>query len=185
MRHRATATLLLAIVGAAILVGCSNPDLPSANSTATSAASPGNAGEPTPSPPPSPASQAPFGVLTTPQRALAAYATRYVNWSYHTLTAHQNALARSSVGAARLSEQQAAAQSHNDTAITRGRVWNRGQPITISQDLAQSGTWVVVTREQTGGNTEYQGLPASYHVTLAKLAAVPGGYAVEQWLPQN
>jgi hypothetical protein len=185
MRHRAAATLFLAIVAAAVLVGCSNPDVPRVNSTATSGPSPGNAGEPSASPPPSPASQAPFGVHTTPQRALAAYATRYINWSYQTLTADQNALAGSSVGAARLSEQQAAAQSQSDTAIARGRIWNRGQPITISQNLAQPDTWVIVTREQTGGNTEYQGLPASYHVTLAKLAAVPGGYAVEQWLPQN
>jgi hypothetical protein len=109
----------------------------------------------------------------------------YINWSYRTLSEDQQALARSAVGAARLSERQAAAQSHDDTAITRGQVWNRGQPISISLDLGSTGTWVVVTREHTGGNTEYEGLPASYHVTLAKLAAVPGGYAVEQWLPQS
>jgi hypothetical protein len=124
-------------------------------------------------------------VQTTPQRALAAYAMRYINWSYQTLTEDQRALARSAVGAARLSEQQAAARSHNDTALARGRIWNRGQTISITRDLAAPGMWVVVTREQTGGNTEYEGLPASYHVTLAKLAAVPGGYAVEQWLPQS
>ena len=122
---------------------------------------------------------------TTPQRALAAYATRYINWSYHTLTEDQHALARSSVGAARLAEQQAAAQSPNDTTIARGRVWNHGETISIAPDLGAAGTWVIVSREQTGGNTEYQGLPASYHVTLAKLAPVPGGYAVEQWLPQS
>jgi hypothetical protein len=124
-------------------------------------------------------------VQPTPERALASYATRYINWSYRTLTEDQQALARSSVGGARLSEQQAAAQSRNDTAITRGQVWNRGQTISISPDLASPGRWVVVTREQTGGNTGYEGLPASYHVTLAKLAAVPGGYAVEEWLPQS
>jgi hypothetical protein len=109
----------------------------------------------------------------------------YVNWTYRTLSEDQQALARSSVGAARLSEQQAAAQSRNDTAIIRGRVWNRGQTISIAPDLGAPGTWVVVTREQTGGNSEYEGLPAQYHVTLAKLAALPGGYAVEQWLPQS
>jgi hypothetical protein len=185
MRHREAATFVIAIVAAAVLVGCRNPDVPGANSAVASGASPANAGEPSPSPPPSPPSQAPFGVHTTPQRALAAYATRYINWSYHTLTADQYALARSSVGAARLAEQQAAAQSHSDTAIARGRIWNRGTTISVAPDLGSPSTWVVVTREQTGGSTEYQGLPASYHVTLAKLAAVPGGYAVEQWLPQN
>jgi hypothetical protein len=45
--------------------------------------------------------------------------------------------------------------------------------------------WVIVTREQTGGDTQYEGLPAAYHVTLAQLARVPDGYAVSQWLPQN
>jgi hypothetical protein len=124
-------------------------------------------------------------VQTTPQRALATYATRYINWSYQTLTADQDALALSAVGAARLAEQQAAAQSHGDTAIARGQIWNRGQTISIAQDLGAPGSWVVVTREQTGGNTEYEGLPASYHVTLAKLATLPGGYAVAQWLPQS
>jgi hypothetical protein len=183
MKHRAT--LVVVVVAAGAVVGCSNPDALSTRSGATSGASPANAGEPNVSPPPSPASQAPFGVQTTPQRALAAYATHYINWSYHTLTADQRALARSAVGAARLAEQQAAAQSHNDTAIARGRVWNHGETISIAQDLGAADTWVIVTRERTGGNTEYEGLAASYHVTLAKLAPVPGGYAVEQWLPQS
>ena len=44
---------------------------------------------------------------------------------------------------------------------------------------------MIVTREQTGGNTQYEGLPAAYHVTIAQLASVDGGYAVERWLPQS
>jgi hypothetical protein len=185
MTRHPTRPLLLGWLAAFALGGCNNPDAPSAAHPTTPAAGKGNAGEPSASPPPSPASQAPFGVQTTPPRALAMYATRYINWSYQTLTEDQHALARSSVGAARLAEQQAAAQSHDDTAIARGQVWNRGQTISINQDLSKPGRWVIVTREQTGGNTEYEGLPASYHVTLAKVAAVPGGYAVEQWLPQS
>lgn len=181
MSSRTPGTLVLMLVLAVTLGGCTNPDAPDADRTATTT----NAGEPAPPPPPLPASEAPFGVQTTPQRALAYYAHRYINWTYRTLTADQQALARASVGAARLAEQQAAAHSRADTALARGRVWNRGQTISINQDLAAPGTWVVVTREQTGGNTAYEGLPASYHVTLAKLAAVPGGYAVEQWLPQT
>jgi hypothetical protein len=185
MRARAAATLGVVLVATGALVGCSNPDAPSANETASSSAGPANPGEPTAPPPASPASQGPFGVQTTPQRALADYTDRYTNWTYRTLTANQQALGRSAVGAARLAEQQAAAHSRADTALARGKVWNRGQTISINRDLAAPGMWVVVTREQTGGNTEYEGLPASYHVTLAKLAAVPGGYAVEQWLPQS
>jgi hypothetical protein len=182
MRCRAS-VLLIAIASASAFAGCTNPDAPAGHDSSTAA--PVNAGEPNPPPAPSPQAQAPFGVQRTPQTALASYATQYTNWSYRTLTQDQQALARSAVGAARLSEQQAAAQTRNDKAIARGQVWNRGQIISIAPDLGAPGTWVVVTREQTGGNTEYEGLPASYHVTLAKLAAVPGGYAVEQWVPQS
>jgi len=124
-------------------------------------------------------------VQPTPQRALAQFADHYVNWTYSTLAGDQRSLAGMSVGAARLSEQQAAARSQADTTIARGRIWNRGQAISIDRNLAHRGMWVVVTREQTGGESEYEGLSASYHVALAQLAAVPGGYAVNQWLPQN
>ena len=90
-----------------------------------------------------------------------------------------------SVGAARLAEQQAAASSEADTTIARGRIWNSGQIVSIAADVSRPGTWDIVTREQTGGSTEYEGLPAAYHVTLAQLARVPGGFAVSEWLPQS
>jgi hypothetical protein len=124
-------------------------------------------------------------VQPTPQRALTVFAERYINWTYQTLTADQRTLAAISVGAARRSEQQAAARSVADTTISRGQVWNKGQVVSVSSDLARPGMWAIVTREQTGGNSEYEGLPASYHMTLARLAPIPGGYAVEQWLPQS
>lgn len=44
---------------------------------------------------------------------------------------------------------------------------------------------MLVTREQTAGSGEYEGLAASDHVTLVQLAAVNGGWAVTQWLPQS
>ncbi len=121
----------------------------------------------------------------TPAKALAAFSHLYTNWTYRTLTENQRTLAAMSVAAARLAEQQAAASSSADTTITRGHIWNTGQLISIAHDLTQPDTWAVVTREQTGGDTQYEGLPATYHVTLAQLAHVPGGYAVNQWLPQN
>jgi len=90
-----------------------------------------------------------------------------------------------SVGAARLSEQQAASAARNDTTIARGRIYNRGQIVSIARDALRRGWWAVLTQERTGGNAQYQGLPAAFHVTLAHLARLAGGYAVEQWLPQN
>jgi hypothetical protein len=174
--------LVAVIVG---LAGCSNPDAPRSDSSARSTGSPANVGEPSAPPPVSPASQAPAGVQVTPTAALEAFSRLYSNWTYRTLTNNQRRLAAMAVGAARLAEQQAAASSQADTTIARGHIWNSGQIVSIAGDLARPGAWVIVTREQTGGSTQYEGLPASYHVTLARLARLPGGYAVSEWLPQN
>jgi hypothetical protein len=168
-----------------LFAGCSNPDAPRGGSTTSPTGSPQNAGEPTAPPPVSPASQTPANVQATPSATLAAFSRLYSNWTYRTLASDQLRLAAMSVGAARLAEQQAAASSHADTTITRGHIWNSGQIVSIAGDLARPGAWVIVTREQTGGSTQYEGLPASYHVTVARLARVPGGYAVSEWLPQN
>ena len=181
-RSMGAAGLVLAVV---VLVGCSNPDAPGAGPTTSSATSPQNAGEPPAPPPSSPASQAPVDVQGTPSAALAAFSRLYSNWTYRTLTSNQRSLAAMSVGGARLAEKQAAVSSQADTTIARGHIWNSGQIVSIDSDLAERGAWAIVTREQTGGSAQYEGLPASYHVTLARLARVPGGYAVSEWLPQN
>lgn len=182
MKPLIPAAVLLAAVA---LAGCSNPDATSAPQNTTSSASPQNPGEPPASPPSSPAAQAPADVQPTPAKAIEVFAELYVNWTYQTLTAHQRTLAAMSVGPARLAERQAAASSEADTTITRGHIYNSGQVVSIAPDASRSGTWVLVTHEQTGGDTEYAGLPAAYHVTLAQLAHVPGGFSISQWLPQD
>jgi hypothetical protein len=174
--------LLLAAVA---LASCSNPDAPTTTPSTTPSASPQNAGEPPAPAPSSPAVQAPADVQPTPTKAITAFTELYVNWTYQTLTAHQRILAAIAVGPARLAEQQAAASSEADTTIARGHIYNTGQVISIAPDASRPGTWVLVTYEQTGGSTEYAGLPAAYHVTLAQLARVAGGYSISQWLPQN
>jgi hypothetical protein len=179
-----TTLVAVSVLATLALTGCANPDAPT-TTTATSGASPANAGEPAAPAPPSATSQRPSAVQPTPTKALAAFAERYVNWTYRTLSSDQRSLATMSVGAARLSESKAAASSQDDTTIARGRIYNRGQVVSIAPDLERSGMWVVVTREQTGGDSQYEGLPAAYHVTVAQLAGVPDGYAVEQWLPQS
>lgn len=181
--QRSSAACLL--VCATALAGCSNPDAPNAGPTTSSTTSLQNAGEPQAPPPASAASQAPADVQSTPSGALAAFSGLYSNWTYLTLTSDQRRLAAMSVDAARLAEQQAAASSQADTTIVRGHIWNSGHIVCIASDRAQRGMWAIVTREQTGGGTQYEGLPVSYHVTLARLARVPGGYAVSEWLPQN
>jgi len=174
--------LLLAVMG---LAGCTNPDAPSSVQDSTSTASPQNPGEPPPPAPPTPAAQAPAAVQPTPAKALAAFSALYTNWTYRTLSSNQQTLAAMSVNPARLVEQQAAASSEADTTIVRGHIYNTGQIVSIARDLARPDMWAIVTLEQTGGDTQYEGLPAAYHVTLAQLATVPGGYAIELWLPQS
>ena len=197
--HRLAHTLTLTAAAAAIAgCGISNPyqhnaasSTSTSTSTATGTASSAatnpaqNPGE-LPAPPPrAPASQAPTSVQSTPADAITQFATLYMNWTWRTLAAHERELAALSVGPARLSEQQAAAAAVGDSTITQSRVYNRGQIISIARSRTNTKQWVVVTREQTGGNSQYDGLQASYHVTLAELAQLNnGGWTVSQWLPQ-
>ena len=182
-KTRALAPLLAATVALAA-AGCANPDAPVAadNNTASQAQ---NAGEPAAPAPPTAISQAPAGPQRTRQAALQAFARLYINWNYRDLTATQRALAAMAVGSARLAERQAAATSAADTTIQRAHIQNSGAVIAISRDLASTGAWVIVTREQTTGGAQYEGLPAAYHVTLAHLQHVPYGWAVNEWLPQS
>lgn len=177
--------LPVALLAVVALAGCTNPDAPTTSTNGLASSSPQNAGEPPAPPPPSASAQAPLDVQATSAKAIAAFAELYVNWTYRTLTEHQRTLAAMSVGAARLSESQAAASSQADTTIARGHIYNSGQIVSIARDLTSADSWVIVSREQTGGDSQYEGLAAAYHVTIAKLASVPGGYAVEQWLPQG
>jgi hypothetical protein len=188
IRRTPTLTAVAATTLAALtLTGCSNPDAPTAATptVATPASATPNAGEP-PGTARSPvAPQASLRVAPTPRAALTAFAELYINWSYKTLSAQQRTLAAISVGAARLAEQQAAATSAADNTLRQGHIHNSGQVTSIAPELTHRGTWVIVTQEQTGGDAQYEGLPPAYHVTLARLAGVPGGYAVSEWLPQS
>jgi hypothetical protein len=174
--------LLVALTCVVFASGCANPDTPKRPGAAVLLGSPG---EPAAPAPPSPAAQEPSGAQPTPQKALIQFASRFINWDYRTLAEDQLSLARISIGAARLTEQQAAAQTTRDSTLTRARVWNRGTVAAIAPDRTVLGVWWVVTREQTGGSDEYAGLPASYHLTRAQVAEVPDGWAVSRWEPQN
>ena len=186
--------ILAAIVG---MAGCGISDpYTRANTNATTsshhgsranvgAAAAQNPGESPAPPPPSAQSQVPPLLAATPERAIGRFALLYVNWTWRTLPAHLRQLAAISVGAARLAEQQAAAAEDRDSEIAATHVYNRGQIVSIAPSQAQTGEWVIVTREQTGGNAQYDGLQSSWHVTLAQLVHLPGGYSISQWLPQN
>jgi len=182
MSIRPASIALLAVTLTLAGAGCANPDAPARQ---TPAGQTQNPGEPPAPAPPTARSQAPTDVQDTPAQALAAFAATYVNWDYRTLTHRQRTLASISIGPARLAEQQAAATSAADSTIQQAQIHNSGQLASLAPDRARPGLWVIVTREQTSGASQYEGLPASYHVTLARLGRVPGGWAVSEWLPQN
>lgn len=122
----------------------------------------------------------------TAEQALAAFASLYINWTYRTLPAHETTLAAMAVGDARLAEREAAAQARRDSRIQQGGIYNRGTVVAVSPAAGGApGEYVVVTREETGGDQEYAGLQAAFHVTLATVQAVPGGWAVVEWRPQS
>jgi hypothetical protein len=128
---------------------------------------------------------APLAPASSPQSAVERFADNYINWSYQTLADDQQHLAALSVGEARSSELQARQQTERDSALARGRVFNTGTVVTVGPVKGAGGNvWACVTREQTGGQGEYAALATAYHVTLATVARVPGGWAVGSWRPE-
>jgi hypothetical protein len=121
----------------------------------------------------------------SPQQAVERFAEGYVNWTYKSLAADQARLAATAVGAARAAELQARAQTARDTPLQRAHIYNTGRIIAVSRAVdAGPQEWVAVTRERTGGDAEYAGIQAAFHVSLATVQAVPGGWAVSAWRPQ-
>lgn len=183
-RSRLAGAVAACAIGALTpLAGCANPDAPSGGQGAADRVQ--SAGEPPAPAPRSASGEAARDVQLSPQRALEAFAARYVNWDSHTLAQDQRALAAMAVGQARLAERQALAATGSDSTLARAHVFNRGTVVAVAPDSQRPGWWVVITREQTGGSQEYEGLAPAYHVTLAQLARVRGGFAVERWSPQQ
>lgn len=123
---------------------------------------------------------------STPQQALERFAQLYINWDASTVRTHQLALAAISVGAARLTSEQAAAHVQGDAAVGQDSISNSGQVVSIARGVGSAqGYWVIVTRERSRGARGYGNLPAQLHVTYAQVTAAPGGWVVSSWQPQN
>lgn len=128
---------------------------------------------------------APADPAATAPQAVERFADGYINWTYLSLAGDQGRLAASAVGAARAAELQARTQTARDTPLRRAHIFNTGTVVAVSPVVGgPAGEWVVVTREQSGGDQEYAGIGASFHVTLASVQHVAGGFAVSAWRPQ-
>jgi hypothetical protein len=97
------------------------------------------------------------------------------------------ALEAISVGQARAEVALAASQAAQDYELSRGGVANSGVVEAIAPVLDHRDQFAVVTRERTTAtnNSAYQGLPPAWHLTLATVAQVRGGWVVSVWQPEN
>jgi hypothetical protein len=128
---------------------------------------------------------APTAATASPVAALERYASLWCNWTAATVLARQRELASISLGQARAQALQAAASLAADRTLADSGVANSGQVVAIAPSLSDAGQWVVVTRERTTGQGDYQGLPATLHVTYAQLTHTPNGNVVSVWAPQK
>lgn len=130
--------------------------------------------------------RSPVDPAPSPAAAIERFATLYTNWDYRTLARTQRQLAAMSVGEAATTHARAAARTHRDYELRRGRVANRGQIVSLSPSRppARRG-YVVVTLERTTGARVYDDLRPAYHVTFATTQAVHGGWAVSRWEPKT
>jgi hypothetical protein len=122
----------------------------------------------------------------SPVSALRRYATAYINWRSDQLPARERQLAGLSIGAARLAAQQTAATASGTAQLIADHVANHGEVVAISPGEEEDrGEWIVVTDEHSAGTGPYAGLPAGLHVTVARVAELPGGWAVSSWRPET
>jgi hypothetical protein len=121
-------------------------------------------------------------------KAIGAFATAYINWSFRSVSGRMRALARESIGQARSAMALAAAQTSGDYELQRGGVSNRGTVEAVAPLARHPDEYVVVTRELTMATdtTVYQGLKAAWHVTLATVTELaPGRWVLSGWQPES
>jgi hypothetical protein len=182
------------VTACAGLRSSAEPVTNSRSTTPTTTTDPANAGDPAPErggtiPAQAQAAEtqlAPAAGASTPEAAIARYASLYINWTAANVVSRQHELASISLGQARARAQQAEASVRSDTLLTRSQVANSGQVIAISQGRGSAaGQWVVVTNELTSGQGAYSGLPPTAHVTYAQVTHTSQGWIVSTWKPQN
>ena len=174
----------LAVAAVAVLLaGCANPDAsPPSRSAASGPASPG---EPPHRPLPHPPVSSRPRVQRTPRTAVERFAALYINWSYRTLGVNGadarrgRGRPRAAVGTPARRERTACRRSHARMSGTADGV------LALAPERDRPGWWVLVTREQTGGQRRIRGAARQDHLTLARAVAVPGGWAVSEWSPQS
>jgi hypothetical protein len=121
-------------------------------------------------------------------RAIAAFATGYINWTAQTISRRMRVLAAASVGQARAAMELAAADTAQDYELRRGGISNSGTVEAVAPLQGSRDKYVVVTRESTSAtNTSaYQGLRPAWHITIATVTEIaPGQWVLSGWQPES
>jgi hypothetical protein len=179
-----TCRAVTAVVVVATCAGCGvgDPYEPAPTSTETTASVAGNEVRPE-----RPYRDAAPGTEPAPsaEAAVERFGELYVNWTYRTLVDHRRRLAAMAVGEASATQRRAVAETARDDELRASRIANEGVIVALSTARGSGDRWVLVTRERTTGEDVYEALPATYHVTLATVVKVPGGWVVSRWEPQR
>ena len=133
-----------------------------------------------------------LGGWRTPDGAVRAFATTYINWTATTVAARLTALAEVSVGQARSIVSLGASQTAQDYELRHGGIANSGTVEAITPQPGAAGRYIVVTRERTTSTNSaaYRGLAPAWHVTLASVTTVDGRnlgrlWVLSGWQPES
>jgi hypothetical protein len=138
-----------------------------------------------PSPPPP--RQTATTAAPTAVQAIRRFTTAYINWNAQTVAHDMLTLARECVGQARSAMQLAAAGTAGDYELQRGGIANHGAVEAVALLPGHGNQYVVVTLESTTAtNTNaYEGLLPAWHVAVAGVAQLSGGWVVNSWQPES
>jgi hypothetical protein len=123
----------------------------------------------------------------TPERAVRAFATDYVNWTAATVSARLRALARRCTGQARATLELQAREVAADTELHRGQIANRGTVEAVGPLAGSRNRYAVVTRERTtaADDAAYRGLAPEWHVSVATVMRVGRRWVLSGWQPES
>jgi hypothetical protein len=124
---------------------------------------------------------------STPEQAVRRFARAYINWTADSVGRDMAQLAAASIGQARSALQLAAAQAAGDYELKRGGIANSGTVEAVAPLPGGHSEYVVVTRESTTATADatYQGLRPAWHVALATVARLGGGWVLSGWQPES
>jgi hypothetical protein len=123
----------------------------------------------------------------SPEQAVRAFATVYVNWTAATVSGRLRTLARRSIGQARATLELQSREVAADRELHRGRIANSGTVEAVGRLAGSPRRYAVVTRERTSAANDaaYRGLAPEWHVSVATVTRVGRRWVLSGWQPES